>query len=329
MLLASAARSPDRGNQSSARLEVLIEDVRFLSHDVKVLTLASAGHGDLPAHAAGSHLDLFLREDLVRSYSLLPMENPRRYEVAVKLSPGSRGGSQYIHEKLVQGQILEVGRPRNNFPLADDAGHAILIAGGIGITPIYAMARSLAASERRWQLHYTFRVRKDAIFLSELEPFGKRCHFYCDESSGEPQLDLNRIVMEASPDSHLYCCGPRGMIDAFLALTRDRDEKYVHVELFQGEQEADRTGGYQVELLKTGKVIYVPPGIALIDALLEAGADVAFSCREGVCGSCETEVVSGQPDHRDSFLTETERKANRLMMVCCSGSLSDKLVLNL
>jgi tetrachlorobenzoquinone reductase len=329
MLPASAARSMDRGNQSSARLELVIEDVRFVAHDVKVVTLASADYGDLPVHAAGSHVDLFLREDLVRSYSLLPTDDLCRYEVAVKLSPGSRGGSQYIHENLTKGQILEVGRPKNNFPLADDGASAILIAGGIGITPIYAMARTLAGSGRTWQLHYAFRFRKDAIFLSEFEPFGDRCQFYCDESNGEPQLNLNRLLREAAPDSHLYCCGPRGMIDEFLALTKNRDEKYVHVERFQGEQEADRTGGYHVELLKTGKVIHVPPGIALIDALLEAGADVAFSCKEGVCGSCETEVISGQPDHRDSFLTETERKANRLMMVCCSGSLSDKLVLNL
>jgi len=325
---AEAATSGGVGSAPS-RLKMVVGAMRVVADDAKLFSLVSADGSDLPAFDAGAHVDLHLRDDLVRSYSLLPTDDPRRYDIAVRLSPGGRGGSLHIHEKLKPGQHLDVASPRNNFPLVDDADHSVLIAGGIGVTPIYAMLHALNRKDGSWELHYAFRTFESALFLDELRSFGARSHLYRDDDSGRPGIDLSAIVRSAPPNAHLYCCGPKPMIDEFLALANDRGPQFVHVERFQGDQDASRAGGYWVELAKSGKVIHVAPGMALIDVLIEAGVDVAFSCREGVCGSCETEVIAGLPDHRDAFLTQSERAANKLMMVCCSGALSERLVLNI
>ena len=206
----------------------------------------------------------------------------------------------------------------------------MFIAGGIGITPILPMLDRLADLGRGFVLHYGGRDRRTLPFQSRIKArHGDRVRMAFSREPGGGRLDIAAIVDAAPADAELYCCGPRGMLEAFAAATAGRDSARIHVEHFSAAEPAALEGGFAVVLARTGRTIAVPPGKTILDALNEAGIEPACSCIEGVCGTCETRVLDGVPDHRDAILTPEERTASRTMMICVSGAKTDRLVLDL
>ncbi|WP_245284652.1 PDR/VanB family oxidoreductase [Bradyrhizobium sp. th.b2] len=283
---------------------------------------------------AGSHIDLHLPNGMIRSYSLVNDQRERqRYVIAVSRDGESRGGSSFVHDCIKAGDILRVSRPRNNFSLREEAEHSILIAGGIGITPLLSMMRRLEALGRRWELFYAARTRAAAAFLDELAALRPDVHLnmhvdFDDERSGRV-FDIPAIVKNAPAHAHLYCCGPVPMLEAFEAATADRPAGHVHVEYFQAREAPATEGSFDVRLARSNRTIAVDAGKTILDALLDAGIAVNYACAEGVCGTCETGVLEGIPDHRDQFLSEEEHATNKSIMICCSGARSRTLVLDL
>jgi ferredoxin-NADP reductase len=308
----------------AARGIVLLEFCRFecgMGEDCE------EGEAALPAFTPGAHLDLHLADGLVRQYSLVnPPEEGDHYVVAVKRDPASRGGSVFVHDVLRVGMAVEVGGPRNNFELAVDDAPSVFIAGGIGITPIACMVDCLQRTGRAWSLHYSVRERAEAAFMRKLPKEG--LHLHVDAERGA-LLDIATIVTAAPAGAHLYACGPAPMLDAFEAACAGRPISHVHVERFAPVAPSATGGGYTVRLAASKRSIEVAHGQTILEALRLAGVEVQASCEQGICGTCETRVLAGRPDHRDSLLSDDEKKSNQVMMVCCSGSLDDVLVLDL
>ncbi len=300
-------------------------------HSYELRDPAGAG---LPGFAAGAHIDLHLANGMVRSYSLTnPQDERHRYVVAVQKDRASRGGSSWLHQNLHIGDMVAVTAPRNNFPLAEGAPHSIFIAGGIGITPLWCMIQRLAALGRPFSLYYCVRRREEAAFRAALDAVaerpGAKVIFNFDGEPGGKLLDIKSVIAAAPAKAHLYCCGPLPMLEAFEAATAELPRERVHVEYFTAKDAPAAEGGFTVVLAKSGQSFVVPPGKTILETLTDAGLEVASSCLEGVCGTCETKVLEGVPDHRDVVLTDAERKANKTMMICCSGSKTPRLVLDL
>lgn len=321
----------------TALLDVLVQAITSEARGVLSLELRAADGGDLPAFTAGAHIDLHLPNGLVRSYSLVnPQGERHRYVVAVSLERNSSGGSQYLFEHQLVGQTLKVSPPRNNFSLIEDATHSVLIAGGIGITPLYAMVQRLEEIGASWELHYGARDRASAAFREPLEALeaarSGRVHFNFDDEAGR-MLDVARVVAGAPKDAHLYCCGPLPMLDIFKGATADRDPDTVHIEYFTAPEataaSAEAVDSFTVELSRSGKSFEVAKGDSILGVLLDNGVRAASYCEEGTCGTCLVEVLEGEPDHRDFILSERERASNRMMCICVSGSKSKKLVIDL
>lgn len=311
-------------------IAVRVEGVAPLAQGIAAYDLRPEAGGELPSFSAGAHIDLYLPQGRVRSYSLVnPQEERHRYVIAVNRDAASRGGSAWVHDSLRAGDALSVGAPRNNFPLAEHARHSVLIAGGIGITPLWCMVQRLRALGRSWELVYCARTRAHAAFRAELEALGPAVRFNFDGEPGGSMLDLAATVAAAPADAHLYCCGPVPMLAAFERATASRPASQVHVEYFSAAAPPAADGGYTVVLARSGLAFEVAKGKTIIDTLIEKGFDAPYSCLEGVCGTCETRVIEGTPDHRDLVLSKGEREANRTMMICCSGSKTAKLVLDL
>ncbi|MBL8379087.1 MAG: oxidoreductase [Burkholderiales bacterium] len=312
------------------QIEVEVAGVEALALAIASFDLRPVGGGELPPFTAGAHIDLYLPQGLVRSYSLVnPQEERHRYVIAVNRDASSRGGSAWVHDHLQPGQRLVVAPPRNNFPLAEDAAHSLLIAGGIGITPLWSMIQRLEGLGRSWELVYCARTRAHAAFHDQLRACGGSVRFNFDGEPGGALLDLAAVVAAAPDDAHLYCCGPVSMLAAFEQATMGIAPERVHVEYFSAKAPPAKERGYTLVLARSGRTFEVKPGKTIIDTLMAAGVDSPYSCLEGVCGTCETRVIEGLPDHRDLVLSKSERAANRTMMICVSGSLSDRLVLDL
>jgi ferredoxin-NADP reductase len=314
---------------SDTAIDVRLTAIRYAAHDTNLYEFRRLDGGALPPTQAGAHIDVHLPNGIVRQYSLVEAEaEPYAYVVGVKRDPASRGGSSLIHERLRVGTTLAISAPRNNFPLVETAPHSILVAGGIGITPIHAMMRRLQAIGADWQLHFACRSRADAAFLDELARLPQVTFSFDDENGGR-FLDFPGIVAAAPPGAHFYCCGPTPMLRAFEAATAGLATERVHVEYFAASSASAVEGGYVVALARAGREFAVPPGQTILGVLRDNGIDVSYSCEEGVCGACETRVLSGEPDHRDTILSATERAAGKTMMICCSGCKSDRLVLDI
>jgi tetrachlorobenzoquinone reductase len=311
--------------------EMQVKSISFEARGVLGFDLRPTNLQPLPQFTPGAHIDLHLQNGLIRSYSLVnPPTERHRYVIAVGRDAASRGGSKYLHESIRCGDVVSAAGPRNNFPLQEDATDSVFIAGGIGITPIFAMVQRLAALGRRWQLYYCARTRKSAAYVSELSALGKdQVRFNFDGEDGGQVLDVDAVVSASPAGSHFYCCGPTGMLSAFERATARIAPERVHLEYFAPVLPAATEGGFAVELARSSRTVFVPPGRSILDVLIEAGVDLSFSCAEGICGTCETRVLSGTPDHRDLVLTAQEKASNRKMMICCSGCKGDKLVLDL
>lgn len=321
---------------STSTLSALVYNLKYEAPDIISVELRPATPGTVfPPHAAGSHIDLHLGNGLLRSYSLMnPLTEEQRYVVGVLKDRQSRGGSKYVHEKIRVGDVLEISMPRNNFPLEDRAPHSVLVAGGIGVTPMLCMIDRLASLGLSAELLYCARSRRDAAFVRELESMKSahlklRYHFD-DEVGASPNL---QTLLAGYPDeTHFYGCGPGPMLDAFQKACDGLGYTHVHLERFakvrQEKEPPINANGCTVELRRSARIIQVPAGSTILDAMMDAGIIPSYSCKEGICGACETKVLAGEVDHRDSILTQQERAANKSMMICVSGCRSDSLVLD-
>ncbi|HSV79889.1 MAG TPA: PDR/VanB family oxidoreductase [Ramlibacter sp.] len=288
----------------------------------------------LPTFEAGAHIDVFLPSQPARQYSLCndPTET-HRYVIGVLRAEDSRGVSRALHDDIEAGMLLDISSPKNHFGLVPAAGRTLLLAGGIGVTPILSMAEALCRQGANFELHYACRTRARAAFLDRIAaaPYAGRTHFWFDDEHGKP-LDLPELLTHPSADDHVYICGPTGLLEAARKAAHEAgwNPDHVHYEYFSGgvlQTESDTE--FELEVAETGQVVTVAKSQSALDALLECGIDIPCSCEEGVCGMCLTAVRSGTPDHRDKFLTDAERARNDSFMPCCSRAKSGRLVISL
>lgn len=300
---------------------------------VVVLDLRSTDGSALPAFEAGAHIDLHLAPGLVRQYSLCG--NPAQtshYRLGVLRDPASRGGSLAVFDQLKEGTVLTIGAPRNHFPLDVDAGHSVLVGGGIGITPMIAMAHALTAAGKSFTLHYCARSADSTAFLDELAtaPFADKVQLHFDDAGAAARLDLLAVLAAARcAGTHLYVCGPSGFMDWVIASGEafGLPAGQIHREYFNAQVNTSGAS-FEVVAAATGKSVRVAEGQSIVAALAGIGIKVDVSCEEGVCGTCVCTVLEGECDHRDVYLTAEEKAQNDQIMTCCSRAKSARLVLD-
>ncbi|MBI0374791.1 oxidoreductase [Streptomyces albiflaviniger] len=313
-------------------LELTVTATELVAKGILRVTLAAQDGGELPVWTPGAHIDLHFVSrgvEYVRQYSLCGRTADRQHwQVAVLLVPDGRGGSAHIHESFKEGDTVHVTGPRNNFPLVS-ARRYLFIAGGIGITPMLPMITEVAAAERDWRLVYCGRSFDSMAFIDDVLALGAdNVLLHADDIHG--RADLGALIAQTCPEDVIYCCGPESMLSAVgencAAWSRDR----VHVERFSRRDDGDEQSAtaFDVEFARTGVTVTVPADRSILEMAEELGVDIDSSCQEGVCGSCETRVISGIPDHRDEVLSEDERATGQTMMVCVSRSCSARLVLD-
>ena len=311
-----------------------VQAIEPIAQGVRQLTLAHPEGRDLPGFDPGAHIDVYLPQGMVRAYSLISDAADAaagRYELAIGLDANSQGGSRWVHTELRADTLLEVSAPRNHFPLADSQDPVLFIAGGIGVTPIRAMVRELQRRGRPWQLVYAARSRVSAAFVDEFEAFGDAVRLHFDDERGGP-LDVAAALAQAPAHTHIYCCGPAGLMERVKTLCSDRDPARVHFEWFQAPVPAASAEGPQaftLKLAKRGLELQVPAQSSILDVLEAHDVIIPSVCKEGVCGTCECRILAGEADHRDVVLTDSERAANEVLMVCVSRAKGDCLVLDL
>jgi ferredoxin-NADP reductase len=305
--------------------ELVVEDARPAADGVRLLTLRHPLGEPLPGWAPGAHVDLLLAPDLERQFSLCGDPADRHvWTVAVLREAAGRGGSAYVHDQLGAGDKVRVRGPRNHFAL-EPAPRYRFVAGGIGITPILPMLAAAEAAGADWTLLYGGRGRASMAFTGELAAYGDRVTLAPEDETG--LLDLAAVLDDLPEGTLVYCCGPGPLLDA---VERRCPPEVLRTERFRPkEQPADENGEFEVVLARSGRTVTVPPDVSVLDAVRATGAEVLCSCTEGTCGTCETEVVEGVPDHRDSVLTEEERAAGETMMICVSRCRGKRLVLDL
>lgn len=309
-------------------LDVVVERKELIAEDVARLTLRRPDGEPFPSWEPGAHVDLVLAPGLVRQYSLCGDPSDRTaLQVAVLRERDGRGGSRHVHERLAEGDDLVVRGPRNHFPLVD-AERYLFIAGGIGITPIVPMLAAAEAAGADWRLVYGGRTRAAMAFLPELEgAYGGRVSVRPQDETG--LLDLDALLAAPDDRTKVYCCGPEPLLAAVEERCRAWPRGALHVERFTPVEDAGPRASFEVELARSGRTLTVPPDKSILRVVEEAGISVLSSCREGTCGTCETEVLGGEPDHRDTVLTDDERASNEIMMICVSRSLGPRLILDL
>lgn len=307
--------------------------IRKLTDRIAEFELAASGGQALPAWQPGAHIRVALPDGGDRAYSLISFDTAREggsiFRIAVQLEPEGQGGSRFMHT-LKAGDTLTVSPPKCDFPL-DSKAPALLLAGGIGITPMISMAAELAGNGMPFELHYAGRTRDVVAFADELaEAFGPAVHLHFDDEP-ESALDLKALIGSIGPGQHLYICGPRGMIDAARKLAEDAAIAIdrIHVELFDNASAKEGDTPFEVELASTGQVFTIPPGHSIIEVLEEGGVDLVYDCQRGDCGICQTDVISGIPDHRDVVLSDAEKAEGKVMQICVSRAKSARLVLDL
>ncbi len=304
------------------------------------LELVDVAGQPLPAFSAGAHVDVHLpgatvpSVTIVRPYSICSAPHERsRYLLCVLREPASRGGSSALHDAVAEGDVLRIGRPRNLFALAEGASHHLLLAGGIGITPLVSMAHALAHEGARFALHYAVQGRERAALLADIEVAGLAPHttLYCSGDRPGTRMDITALVAGAPAGTHVYACGPARFVQAVQAAAAAQGwaGEQVHVERFAAEvehQEGD--AAFELVLARSGRVVPVPAGRTAAEALADAGMAVPTSCEQGVCGTCLLRVEGGRPDHRDLYFSPEEQQANNQFLPCCSRSLTPQLVVD-
>lgn len=303
--------------------------------DICTFELVAVDGAPLPAFSAGSHVDVHLPGGLIRPYSLCnDSTESHRYLIGVLRDPSSRGGSNAMHDMVAEGQLLQISAPANHFPLAHDASRHLLLAGGIGVTPILCMAERLANAGADFEMHYCTRALERTAFHQRIaaSSFAPKVNFHFDDGAPEQKLDIAALLQVPASGVHLYVCGPRGFMEAVLNTARATGwpEDQLHYEFFAGTVTAsDSDASFEVQLASSGKIVRVPADKTVVQALADAGVEVQMSCEQGVCGTCLTRVIEGIPDHKDMYLTPEEQAANDQFTPCCSRSKSARLVLDL
>lgn len=316
--------------------ELLVTVVRKAQEatDIVSFELAAVDGGALPSFSAGAHIDVQVRDGLVRQYSLC--NDPRethRYLIGVLRDPNSRGGSVAMHDAIAEGDVVRISTPKNHFPLVL-ARRSLLFAGGIGVTPILCMAERLAHADAAFEMHYCTREAARTAFHARImaSPFAGQVHFHYDAGAPEQKLDLASLLATPEPETHLYVCGPGGFIDHVVntAKALGWSGEQIHLEYFAAKaQDTSSDGAFEVKIASSGRTFTVPARETIVKVLAANGVVVPTSCEEGVCGTCITRVLDGVPEHRDAYFTDDERAKNDQMTPCCSRSRSACLVLDL
>jgi vanillate monooxygenase ferredoxin subunit len=338
---ATDAGAPERcHNRSDEAVErhqlttqnALIRRICAEAADIRSIELVGANGKPLQPFEAGAHIDVHLGE-LVRQYSLInTTATDGSYRIAIKLEPNSRGGSRFMHA-LTEGESLKVGLPRNNFALHPDAAHSVLLAGGIGITPLLGMAYQLVATGSSFSFDYFARSSDPVAFAEEIRraALAPRTRFHLGLNDEAVLQVLAALLDAVPPDAHVYTCGPGPFMQAVREAVAARPGLVLHLEYFTAEPAAldVAADSFRVRLAKSGTTVQVNAKQTIIEALRAAGIEVETSCEQGVCGTCLTAVLAGRPDHRDLMLTEEEQRAGDRMLLCVSRSLDAELVLDL
>lgn len=317
---------------SESTLTLIVTAREDLADGVVGLTLEDSRGGELPAWAPGAHLDLVLTDTIVRQYSLCsdPADR-RRWKIGVLLQPESRGGSTHIHHELHRGSAVLARGPRNLFTL-QPAQRYQFIAGGIGITPIIAMIQTVEAQGADWHLLYGGRRRSSMAFLDQLKGYGEKVTVWPEDDCG--LMDLNAVLGTPRTNTLVYSCGPENMLTAVERACAPWPPGSLHTERFTADAGAssaadDASAPFEVVCQRSALTVTISPGDSILEVLRAKGVNVLSSCMSGICGTCETPVLEGQPDHRDSVLAEEDRAAGDCMMICVSRSRSPRLVLDI
>ena len=310
-----------------------VHSIHYEGANTRLIELRPPEGSYLPPVEAGAHIDVHISPSIIRQYSLCntPGET-HRYVIGVALDPNSRGGSIQLHEQLKEGDTLTVGGPRNLFALKQSDEHSVLIGGGIGVTPLIAMALQLEAQQQSWSLHFGAKSAEVAPLLNTINTISKQARYgqvtmYFSQSKSQ-RMNVKDIMEGAPKNSHYYCCGPEKLLKDFNASSQAFEPSHCHSEHFSADVDVAK-GGFNVVLARSGKEIFIREECTILDALKAEKVNVTYACSEGVCGSCEVKVLEGQPDHRDQVLSDAEKARNDTMMVCCSGAVSRRLVLDL
>ncbi|MBB3139623.1 PDR/VanB family oxidoreductase [Halomonas organivorans] len=325
-------------SQVPLSLIVEVKARREEARDIVTFELADPHGRPLPAFGAGAHIDVRVpsqgQEGLVRQYSLCNHPEERdRYQIGVLRDPNSRGGSVAMHDQLQEGDLIQISAPKNHFPL-EPAKRILLLAGGIGITPLLCMAERLAHTGADFELHYCTRSPERTAFRERIDAagFADRVRFHFDDGDEDQKLDLAGLLATPDPDARVYVCGPSGFIDAVMSTAKAQgwpDER-LHSEYFAGAVTASEDDdSFEVRLASSGASYTVPADKTVHQVLAENGVEIMVSCEQGVCGTCLTRVLEGEPDHRDLFLEDHEHAANDQFTPCCSRAKSKVLVLDL
>jgi ferredoxin-NADP reductase/nitrite reductase/ring-hydroxylating ferredoxin subunit len=299
------------------------------AEDVAGFALAPLS-GALPDFEPGAHIDVHLPNGLIRQYSLTNGPEARgEYVLGVKREPQSAGGSQAMHEALAVGDVIAISAPRNNFPLAREGAHHLLIAGGIGVTPLLSMARHLTARGRAFALHHFVRSADHAAFADDLAALGAKLH--AGLSPEATAAALMALLAKRPENGHVYICGPGPMLEAARAIAEKAGwpEGTIHFEYFGNATARDDTSSFMIDLARSALSLTVPPGKTIVEVLRENGVAIDTSCEQGACGTCLTTVLDGEPDHQDVFLSKAERASGACMMPCVSRAKSARLTLDL
>ena len=310
--------------------DLVVQEAETVADGVVALTLADPNGAELPPWTPGAHIDFVLTDDLLRQYSLCSSPSKQNvWRVGVLRDPNSRGGSEKVHIALAAGSIVRVRGPRNHFPLVA-SGRYLFVAGGIGITPMLPMIAEANAAGSDWRLLYGGRERASMAFLDELAQYGGRVTIVPQDEEG--MLDLESVLGTPQSDTLVYCCGPEGLLHAVEKFCEKWPSGTLHIERFTAKPQEPTTeadSSFELVLQRSGLTVQVPPDKSVLTVIREAGVSVLASCLEGICGTCETEVIDGDVDHRDSVLNEDERASNEYMMVCVSRCRSPRLTLDL
>lgn len=316
--------------------EVLVRRKTVETKDIVSFELVAIDEDLLPAFEAGAHVDVHLGAKMVRQYSLINHPAERNvYKIAVLNDPNSRGGSRAMHESVKVGDKLTISSPRNLFPLVPTSHKIWLFGGGIGITPLLSMAKTLAQQHRDFELHYHTQTQSKTAFYQELQDcaFADKVFFHFDDKPADNINVVANVLSAPSNQSHVYTCGPGGFMQYIFntAIANGWQEHNLHKEVFSAEPQSDSGADKAFELIlsRSGLTLLVPPDKSALEVIEEAGVNIDVSCEQGICGTCLTAVTCGEVDHRDQFLTIKEKAQHNQFTPCCSRAVSDSLTISL
>ncbi|WP_206064853.1 PDR/VanB family oxidoreductase [Nitratireductor mangrovi] len=323
-------------SSAAGEMEVIVRQVRAETSEIRSFVLEAANGATLPPFEAGAHIDVYPMNGLQRQYSLVNDPADRsRYVLGVKREQNGRGGSNAMHSQLTEGSKLRISRPKNNFSLRDNGGRSMLLAGGIGVTPLLSMAQALAARDADFALHYFARSNQELAFQQLITSSGWADRVFYHFGLVPPLLNdvLAEILSSPGADDVIYLCGPNPFMDVVRSSAEEAGWPAASVALEHFSATPPKltpdAGEFVVRLAKRGIELLVPPDKAIIDVLREAGVEIKTSCEQGVCGTCLTQVIEGEPEHNDLYLSDEEHESGRLMTPCVSRARSKLLVLDL